>query len=168
MFVTMQAVKYYSSAIGTEIIETKTGETLAKVSDLIIDTETGVIKSILTHHGKVLYFRDVLKWGRRIHIQSDILFREIEDSKETMRILEKETPIIGNRVVDTNDVFLGYCEDFSFHEQTGALLALFSKKSFLEFFQVQRFSIGINNVLEITPEKILVQSLEIKDALTDV
>lgn len=164
----MQAVKYYSSSIGTEIIESKTGKLLAKVSDLIINTETGVIKSILTNFDEVLHLSDIKKWGRCIHIQSDILFRDIENSKETLKILEKEISVIGNKVIDTNGNFLGYCEDFSFHENTGAVLTLFSKKSFLGFFQVQRFAIGINSVVEITPKNILVQGMEMKDTATEI
>lgn len=160
-------MKYYSSCIGTEIVEYKTGIPCAKISDLIIDTDTGILKSILTNTNKVLPFVDIYKWGSRIHIKSDLFLRDLEKAEETLKILNRNISIIGNTVTDSNGTFLGYCEDFSFHEQTGAMTTIFSKKSFLEFFNVKRFQISSTEIIEIKEDAIIVKSTEIKNAVPD-
>ena len=160
-------MKYYTSCIGAEIVEYKTGAPLARVSDLIIDTDSGILKSILTNTDQILPFGDIYRWGARIHIKSDLFLRSFDNSPETIKVLEKGIPIIGNKVIDNNDTFLGYCEDLSFHEKTGALISIFSKKSFLEIFNVKRFQISSTEVIEMKEDAILVKSTEIKNAVPD-
>lgn len=161
-------MKHFLTSIGTPIVELKSGLTLAKVNDLVFDTDKGLLKAIITNFNAVLLFSDVEKWGTKIHIKSDIFLHPFEEVQSVQRILERETSILGNKVLDENGVFLGYCEDFYFHEKTGALISIVTKKSFLEIFFVKRLIISSNEILEITKDYIRVKGTQIKNAVPEV
>jgi len=161
-------MKHFLTSIGTPIVESKSGKTLTKVSDLVFDTEKGLLQAVITDSNTILFFSDVYKWGTKIHIKSDIFLHSFANAPSIQKILEQETSIVGNKAMDENDIFLGYCEDFSFHEKTGALISIVTKKSFLEFFFVKRFVISSNEIVEITKDCIRVKSTQIKDAVPEV
>ena len=127
-------MKHFLTSIGTPIVESKSGKTLTKVSDLVFDTEKGLLQAVITDSNTILFFSDVYKWGTKIHIKSDIFLHSFANAPSIQKILEQETSIVGNKAMDENDIFLGYCEDFSFHEKNRCAYFDCDEKKFFRIF----------------------------------
>ena len=161
-------MKNYSQCIGKEITEVASGNRLSNISDIIFDTEKGILKAIVNSENNILYLKDISEWKLRIYIKDSILFKNLDECKDIQKILNKNISILGSRVENEDGVFLGYCENFYFNEKTGYLVQIYIKYYFLNIFPIKKLLISATEIIEITEKKIIVKSTNIQDALPDI
>ena len=150
--------KYYSQIIATEII-TETGHYAGRVSDVVVDPDTGKVLGFLvgSKRQKIVASADILFWNQRviIHDMSDIF--DLEEIIKIEKIVKNNIPIINNKVVTKSGMQLGKVYDFAIHPQLFVLTKVFVTKSFLGVFGYDRKMIAHKNILEIKKDMIIVK-----------
>lgn len=150
--------RYLLQTVGTPIIS-EHGEPCGRVFDVIIDPETGKIAafSLSMKRGRVLAPIDVITWGRQIiisHIEDVVEANEIH---KVAQILEKDIPVLRNRVYTKKGDYLGKVIDYSMDPQIFALTGIVTAKDFLGILQWDRRIISYKDIVEIRKDAIIIK-----------
>ena len=150
----------YLQTIGLPIV-TNHGQTMGRVTDIVLNTETGKVVGFLVSGGgrKVVSPIDILSWDSAIFIHGEEDVVEIEDVHQVKNALEKNIGIMRKRVVTAGGDYLGRVMDFSIENKFFTLTKLAVSKIVLGFIYTSRKIINAREIVEIKKDVIVVKNL---------
>ena len=158
-------MKKYSQCTKKNIVIYHSGKGISEIDDLIFDPSNGKLKAIITKNNQILYFSDIIEWKIKVYIHSELLIKEIDDCKDIQKILSTNISIMGNKVINENNIVLGICEDILFCEKTGIITQFQVKKYFAMIIPQRVFLISYFDVIEIKEDHILVKGNYVNDVV---
>lgn len=151
--------RYYSQTVGTEVF-TPEGSRVGKVTEVVIDPETGkLLGFLLGPHGQyIITPSDVLFWNDQITISDvdDIL--ETAEIFKVQQVLQKDIPVLKNKVVTEKGLYLGHVLDFAIHTRLFVLTKMYVAKKMLGLFPYDEKLIAHKNILQMKKEAIIVKN----------
>ncbi|MEO5691416.1 MAG: PRC-barrel domain-containing protein [Candidatus Saccharimonadales bacterium] len=152
------------------IMSLQTGSELAKTSLPIIDPkDLSVIASYVEGPGigtdpRVLFMSDIREAGELGYIVDDSnSIMTLEGLVRLQAIVDEHFDIIGMLVVDNTGEKIGKVEDFSFNPNDFMIYQLFVKTSILRGFLSDTRIIHRTQIIDVTPQKIIVETPNIRD-----
>ena len=159
-------IVHYLDTIGMPILDFYTGETLGLLQDIIVRPEDGKIEAFWVRsvehpfRNLILQTRDIVDWKQNVYIKSIDAMTDPSEVVRIRSILEQGAYVIGNRVYDEENKALGRAFDLDFDPDYFLMRNLYAQKQFLLFaHQARVFS--AKNIIQITPERIVVQDLSL-------
>lgn len=155
--------RIYSHILGSSIVRYQDGLVIGKVSDIIIDPDSGKIEALIIQSArffsqkKILLPQDIIEWKIHIYVHDKDVFALPKDIVRIEKLLKKDIRLIKNRVIAKNKEYLGKVVDFSFSTETFDLHQIFSAKSFLGIHYDKRV-IAANEIIEIKKTHITVKN----------
>lgn len=166
----------YSKFTGTPVFLESGGNPLCRLSDLLIDPDNGKVVAfgVAPNFKKVISPMDVRLWTNQILIKDYDDIVSYDDILLAKRVLDKNAPVLGNKVFSQEGEYLGKVIDYAVHPQLLVLKKIFVAKSFLGLIHINRRIIPYSCIYQILPNKIIVkidaevleEELEAKKALT--
>jgi len=150
--------KYYSQTVGNAVV-TESGQRLARVYDLAVNTDTGKIVGFFTDPAgkKVVAPIDVIQWGSVLTVHDEESILESEEIQQVMESLKSGIRIFRNRVVTKSGEDLGRVIDFAVNNKFFILTKLLVAKSFLGLIYYRKRLIPATDIIEVTKDKIIVK-----------
>lgn len=166
----------HSKFVGTPVFLENGGRPVANLLDLVIDPSTGKIAafSVASRFQKVISPMDVRMWVNQIQIRDYEDIVPYDDIIQVKNIVDKQIPILGNKVYSQEGEYLGKVFDYAVHPQMMILKKIFVAKTILGLIRLHERIIPYSCIYEIMREKIIVKtdnevfedSTEAKKALT--
>ena len=157
-------IQTYSQIVGTFVIREEDGQILALIQDIIINPDTGKIEAFwvkpaaLPFSNAIIKSESIIKWGKKIHVQSENDIAEAEDVIKISEILSQNIYFIGNIAQNEAGEVLGKIYDLDFDTKKMYLRQIYSEKRFLIFSYNQRI-FSYDAILKVTPDHILVKDI---------
>ena len=149
----------FSRSIGLPIVDQHSHLVVGRLSDIIIDTETGKIIAFALLRGQIVVPLDIIEWRPDHLVISDMdHIVHADDVVRIQAVLQRHIPVFANRVVTEADEYIGRVVDMVFNTKTFELKNLFVAKLFLIFKYDHRI-ISVKNIIEIKKEKIIVKDI---------
>lgn len=149
--------------IGTRIESERSDRVIGSVKFPLIDPETGkvvaLVLSILKQ--KILAPYDIIKWGSVIRVHDRDSIVDAEEILRAKELLKNYSPILGKKVETKSGDFLGKVFDYGIDTVNLELNSLFIAKRWL-WFKYAPVEVARKNIIEITPEKIVVKDMGVK------
>lgn len=150
------------SLINLPIIESVSGQKVAFVENLVVDSDNGVVLALLLkkrnffEKNKIISFRDV----REIFLDGVIINSSdsIIDTVEIIKVhevMDKNIYLIGSAVISQDGRRIGFLEDFIIDLSFGYLVTLVVKKRFGN----EKRIISAERILDLLPGKIIIRDL---------
>ncbi len=98
-------------------------------------------------------------WSNQIVINDFDDLTDTEEILKVQKVLEKNIPIIKNKVVAEDGTYLGYVMDFAMNPKLFVLTKILVSKSILGLFPYQEKLIAHQNIVEIKKDEIIVKNL---------
>ena len=155
--------KLYSHVIGSKVVRKYDGELLGIVVDAIVKPENLKIEALYVKTKDfparylVLLERDIAEWKLKIYVEDEhslVLPREVV---RLHKILRQKIPILGNKVITIDEIYIGKVVDYSFDTDLSQVINLYVIKKFL-FFNIDKRVISRNEIVKVKKEAILVKS----------
>ncbi len=160
--------RYYSQTIGSAVLTT-TGIPVARIVEIVIDTDTGKVAGfLLSPRGQyVLATNDILFWDQHIfvHDEEDIL--ETDEIIKVQDILKKNISILRKKVFTKNGRYLGKVYDIGINPKLFVLTKLAVAKNVLGLFPFDEKIIAHKNILEIKNDRIIVKDVDAKERVPE-
>lgn len=162
-----------SNAKNLDIISLQTGQVVGRLGEPIINPDKLEIMAFfvysgwLKHQQSVLLTRDVRELAQNAVLIDS--FEEIEDAGEIVRlkeVLEGNFKLLGIQVVNESGLKLGRVEDYTFDLASYKISKLYVKQSIMRNFLLNNLIIDRNQIIDITPKKIVVRDATVKKPLT--
>ena len=153
--------RYYTQTIGTPLF-TSDGIVVGLIIEIVIDPATGKVAGFLLTPGgqHVVAPNDVIFWEKNIFIQDEEDILETHEIFKVAEILQKNIPIIGNKVFTKNGTYLGKVYDIGLNPKLFVMTKLAVAKNILGLFPHDKKLIAHANILEIKPDRIIVKNIE--------
>ncbi len=151
--------RYYTQAVNAEVVSTN-GEFIGRVLEVLVDPNTGKVAGFLLFPKgkKVLAPSDIVFWDQHIIIHDADDIMEINEILKVKEVLAKHTPIIKNKVFTEDKIYLGTVMNFAIDTKHFVLTKILVAKAILGIFYHDEKIITYNNIIEITPDAIIVKS----------
>ncbi len=152
----------YRSILGAKVLEFDSGDLLATISGIIVDTDTGMIEAFwvkpktLSVRNAILRTSSIVEFKKNIYIKSDKVLAQAEDVIRITEILDDGRTFLGNSVQNEAGESYGTCVDLGFDTKTFALKQIHSKQSILGLITLDERIFSYNNIIRVLPEMILV------------
>lgn len=152
--------RLFSKMIGMPVVVDDHMRPLSTVKDLIIDPLNGDLQGFLVdyHRNLVVSMMDVLAVDSMIHIASEDDIINGNDVVRIESILNSGCYFVKNKVFTVDDVYLGKVYDLALEVNSMKVRTLYVAKDFLGLLQYDQRIIGIENIVEVLPEKIVVKN----------
>ncbi|MFA6549837.1 MAG: PRC-barrel domain-containing protein [Candidatus Gracilibacteria bacterium] len=153
--------KFHSEFIGVPILSESERALVGVVADFIIDPNNGRIEGIATDNGfkKVIPAIDILKLSIPVMISEMDAISDMEDIIKIKNILSENKKIIGNKVFTKSGIFVGKVYDYAINLGNMHMTKLAIAKSFLGLFHINEVLLPTSEIIEITPEKIIINDI---------
>ncbi|MBD3156961.1 hypothetical protein GF369_03990 [Candidatus Peregrinibacteria bacterium] len=150
--------KTYNQIVGTPVVVEGLGK-VARVSDILIDTDNGKIACFFVNTGKlkIILPRDILFFGQAIILADIDDIVDAEDIVRVTRIIEKDIRLLKSHVETEKGESLGTVHDYYVNVKFFGLMKLVVYKSFLGLFKTQDLLISARDIVKIEPNKITVK-----------
>lgn len=150
--------KTYNQIIGTPVVVESLGK-IARVSDMLIDTDNGKIACFFVNKGKmkIILPSDILFFGQAIILADVDDIIDAEDIVRVTRVLKKDIRLLKSHVVTENGESLGTVHNYYVNVKFFGLMKLVVYKSFLGLFKTQDLLISARDIIKIEPKKITVK-----------
>lgn len=152
--------RYYSQTIGSVILTTA-GVPVGRVIEIAIEPETGKITGfLLAPRGQnVVAPSDVLFWNESLFIHDEDNVIETEDIIKLREVLEKNIPILHNKVYTKKGLYLGKVYDIGMSSKFFVMTKLAVAKDIFGLFPYDEKLIAHGNILEIKKDRIIVKDV---------
>lgn len=148
-----------SQIIGIPVVDDGTQQIVGFLHAPLIDPDTGrilgffVLSAFLGGGEMFLQSLDIAAWGTRVHIRSEECLSPPEELIRLRSALEDPRLIIGQRIrTKTTNRCLGICRDIQFNTRHFMAEWIFPRRFFMS-----RQPLPMSDILEITPEAIIVK-----------
>ncbi len=153
--------KMYSHILGTPVYEDDALRPVTSVKDVVMDPENGKMAALVVNINRALIITpiDIYSWGDTIKINNR---ENIISAKEVMRVeelLKRNVRIFGNKVYNKEGDYLGKVYDFTLDSSNFNLNKIYVSKTFFGLLKLSSRIIAAKNIIEILPEKIVVNDL---------
>ncbi len=150
----------YSKFVGTPVFLESGGRPLCRLENLLIDSDNGKVVAfgVAPHFKKIISPMDVRLWTSQILIRDHDDIVSYDEILNAQRVVEKNIPILGNKVYSQEGDYLGKVFDYAVHPQMLILTKIFVAKSILGLVQLNRRIIPYSCIYEIMPKKIIVKT----------
>jgi uncharacterized protein YrrD len=151
--------RYFLQTVGTPVIS-EHGQLCGRIYDIIIDPETGSVAafSLSMKNRKVLAPIDVITWGRQIIIGHSEDIIDANEIHKVAKILEKEIPVLRNKVYTKKGEYIGKVIDYSMDPQLFALTSIVTARDILGILQWDKRIINYKDIIEIRKDAIIVKN----------
>lgn len=151
--------KTYSQIIGTPITVEGLGK-IARVTDIIIDTETGKVACFFVNTGKMKIITpgDILFFGQAIIIGDHEDIIDVEDIVRVNDVLKRDIRLLKSKVQTQKGEVLGHVHNFIIDLKFFGLTKIVVYKSFFGLFKTQNLLISARDIVKIERELITVKN----------
>ncbi|MFH1284482.1 MAG: PRC-barrel domain-containing protein [Candidatus Peregrinibacteria bacterium] len=151
--------KLYSNIIGMPVFLDDVPRAVNTVKDVVIDPESGKLIAFVVDISKneVIAPVDVVSLSDSIKVNDS---RAIEDGSNILRLEEvnkKNARFIHNKVETEGGDYIGRVFDLTINGNTFELAKIHVAKGLLGLFRYDTRIIGVKNIVEVLPEKIVVK-----------
>lgn len=150
--------KYYLQTIGTPIINDQ-GAPLSRVTDVVINTETGKIIAFAASAKKAVSPIDILEWNNVIRISDPSDLIDPRDIHEYQKAHAKNITIYQKKVFTFDGEYVGRVIDIGMDNKHFRLSCLVVAKSLINIFFWDKKIISSQDIIEITKKKIIIKNL---------
>jgi uncharacterized protein YrrD len=152
--------KLYSNIVGMPIFEDGHIHPITSVKDVVMDTERGKIIAVIvdTNKRKVIAPMDIISMGDVLKIHHEAAIIDEDDIIRIKEIREQKTFLFKNTVETREGHYLGKVYDFAVDMSTLHLQKIFVAKGILGIFRYSSKIIPAKKILEILPNKIIVEN----------
>ncbi|KKQ69434.1 MAG: hypothetical protein US89_C0001G0009 [Candidatus Peregrinibacteria bacterium GW2011_GWF2_38_29] len=153
--------KFHSEFIGVPILSESERAVVGVVADFIVDPNNGKIEGIAMDSGfkKVIPAIDILKLSIPVMISEMDAISDTDDIIKIKNILSENKKIIGNKVFTKSGIFVGKVYDYAINLSNMCMVKLAIAKSFLGLFHINEILLPSSEIIEITPEKIIINDI---------
>lgn len=145
---------------GTRVVDDDSSVVLGKVSNILIDPDTGKVLGFFISTGGFLHPHqlflsgiDIIAWGMVIHVRSADMLSEPEEIVRLQPLLAGERTILHQDIVTEKEkTNLGTCTDVQFDTLKLSVEWLFPRK-----FLVAGLPIPTSGIVEVTKDAIVVK-----------
>jgi len=148
-----------SNAIGTEVIDNLDHQVHGFVYDLLVDADRGkvialLIKRLGARDLHALLTEDIVSWGNRVHVREPDVMAEASDFIRLEQTLEDPRTLFTQPIITEQGERIGRCLNFQFRTDTFDIEWIFPRK----FFFIKGPALPTSEILEVTPEAIIVKA----------
>lgn len=142
--------KAYSQIIGIPVVVEGLGK-IARVSDIIIDTENGKIACFFVNAGKmkIITPSDILFFGQAIIIGDPEDVIDAEDIVRVNEVINRDIRILKSKVQTQKGEVLGHIHNFIIDLKFFGLTKIVVYKSFFGLFKTQDLLISARDIVKI-------------------
>jgi sporulation protein YlmC with PRC-barrel domain len=150
--------RYYTHTVGLPVV-TESGHKIARVYDVVLNTDTGKIVGFLTSPsgGKVLAPIDVLHWGKALAVHDEESILDSEEIHQVSESFKKDIHVMRNRVFTKSGEYLGKVIDYAINDKMFVMTKIIVAKTIFGLINYGMRIIAHKDILEITKEKIIVK-----------
>ncbi len=150
--------KTYNQIIGTPVVVESIGK-VARVSDILIDTDNGKIVCFFVNTGKmkIILPTDILFFGQAVILGDVDDIIDAEDIVRVTRVLKKDIRLLKSHVVTEKGESLGTVHDYYVNVKFFGLMKIVVYKSFFGLFKTRDLLISARDIIKIEPGKITVK-----------
>jgi len=150
----------YLQTIGTPVVSSH-GETLGRVSDIILNTDTGKAVGFLVGAtgNRVVVPIDILEWNHALFVHDA---EDVIDTSEVVQVenaINKNMSIVRKKVVTKSGEYIGKVVDFGIEDTFYTLTALMVAKVTLGFILTNRCIISAKDIIEVKEKEVIVKDL---------
>lgn len=151
--------RLYSNIIGTPVRDDGV-RPLTTVKDVLIDPENGKLLALIVNVNKnlVVVPMDIISWHDSIHIHHHDNIVEANEVLRVAEVMGSGIHIFGNKVETKGGKLLGKVFDFSIGSEDLVLKKIYVAKEFLGLVRFESRIIPSRNIIEILPNKIVVEN----------
>ncbi|KKQ72265.1 MAG: hypothetical protein US92_C0001G0186 [Candidatus Peregrinibacteria bacterium GW2011_GWA2_38_36] len=155
------AEKFHSEFVGAPILSESERALVGAVADFIVNPSNGKIEGIAMDNGfkKVIPAIDILKLAMPVMISEMDAICDADDIIKIKNILSENKKIIGNKVFTKSGIFVGRVYDYAINLGSTCMTKLAIAKSFLGLFHINEILLPSSEIIEITPEKIIINDI---------
>lgn len=152
----------YQSILNTPILNFSKRELLGAIHDVIIHPDTGKIeafwvKSVSTESKyAILQSQDILRWTNAVYIEDASVIAEPDEIIRITEILNKKSPIVGNRVENKDGQYYGRVISLCFNTETFYLTQIDVRKQFMGILTWSRRLFPFSRIIKVLPSSIVI------------
>jgi len=150
--------RYYTQTLGLPVV-TESGQKIARVIDVVMNTDTGKIVGFLTSPSgqKVLAPIDILHWGNALVVQDEESILDSDEIHAVSDAFKKGTRVFRNRVVTKSGENLGQVIDYAINDKMFVMTKIVVAKTVFGLITYDRRIIAHKDILEIKKDLIKVK-----------
>lgn len=151
--------KTYSEIIGFPVTMEGMGK-IAKVNDILIDTNRGKVVAFFVNTGrmKIVTPIDIIFFGRELTIHSSEDIIDAEDLIKAMDVLKSDVRLLKNRVETKKGEYIGNVYDYYINTNLYVLTKIVVHKSFLGLLKTPDRLIPARDIIEIKKGLVIVKN----------
>jgi sporulation protein YlmC with PRC-barrel domain len=151
--------KTYSQIIGIPVAVEGLGK-IARITDLVVDTQTGKITCFFVNAGKmkIILPSDILFFGQAIMIGDSEDIIDAEDIVRVTNVLERDIRLLKAKVQTQKGESLGHVHNLIIDIKFFGLTKIVVYKSFFGLFKTQDLLISARDIVKIEKDLITVKS----------
>ncbi len=148
-----------STTVGLPIIDEHSSHVVSRVSDVLIDTETGKVVAFLIGTRRMVVPMDVTAWERdHLAISNEMHILDHGDVIRVNEVLKKQIPVAGNKVFTESGIYIGRVTDIVFDPRLFEMKKIFVSKTFLIFHYDHRL-VTTKQIVEIRQDAVIVSDV---------
>ncbi len=150
--------RYYTQIVGIPVL-TDSGQKVARIYDVVLNTDTGKVVGFLTSPTgqKVLAPFDIIGWSGALTVHDEEAILDSEEIHQVTEALKKGIRVFRNNVVTKSGEKMGRVIDFAINDKMFVLTRIIVAKAFLGLISYDRRIIAHKDILEIKKDKIIVK-----------
>ena len=155
-------IKFYSTIIGTPVLNFDDGSLLAVLQDVVVDPETGKIEAFwvkplaLSISDAIIQSSDIAEWKKNIYVKNESVISDPAEIIKITEILTKKTYVIGNRVRNQKGKNYGRVYDLDFNTDTFYVRQIYVQKSIFGIFKYLNRIFSFDSIIEVTEKAIII------------
>ena len=149
----------FSTSRATPFVDQHTEEVVGWLSGILLNPDTGTVEGFyaLVSQGigvQELYCSsmDIIRWGTSIVLRDAEVFAPDTERIRLHDLLRDPRKVLGQKIYTETGKYLGVCKDVQFNTKSMKIEWLFPRR-----FLSWRLAVPIAEVLEVTPEKIIIR-----------
>lgn len=150
--------RYYTQTLGLPVV-TESGHKIARVYDVVLNTDTGKVVGFLTSPSgqKVVAPVDILFWGNVLSVHDEESILDSEEIHAVSDAFRRGTRVMRGRVVTKSGQYLGQVLDYAVNDKLFVMTKIVVAKMFLGLITYDRRIIAHKDILEIKKDRIIVR-----------
>lgn len=154
----MTMERYYSHTVGLPVV-TESGHKIARVFDVVLNTDTGKVVGFLTSPSgqKVLAPIDVLHWGNALAVHDEESILDSDEIHQVVESFKKGIRVMRSRVVTKSGEYLGRVIDYAINDKMFVMTKIVVGKTIFGLINYNMRIIARSDILEIKKDKIIVK-----------
>lgn len=151
--------KTYSQIIGIPVVIEGLGK-IARITDILIDTQTGKVSCFFVNAGKmkIILPSDIIFFGQAVIIGDNEDIVDAEDIIRVTDIIEKDIGILKSKVETRKGEYLGNVNNYIIDLKFFGLKKIIVYKSFFGLFKSQDLLISARDIVKIEKGLITVKN----------